>query len=188
MQNKTEYNAYMSEYMKNRFIALKIRAIKYKGDVCSKCNTQYKYPCYDFHHTDPNTKEFIWGQLRNKSWDKIKQELDKCVLLCANCHRLEHSHASNIPENLTSWFDESEIIRTKIPKEPYVQPKKIEWPSVEEMTLLVSQSPMSKISKNLGVSDKAIAKYCAKHNIQKPPRGHWTKMVGLEGSGPSSIG
>lgn len=45
-----------------------------------------------FHHTDPNTKEYSWSKLRLFSDSKIREELSKCQLLCANCHRLVHSN------------------------------------------------------------------------------------------------
>ncbi len=44
-----------------------------------------------FHHTEPGGKEFVIGNASNKSWDSIKAEMQKCILLCANCHMIEHS-------------------------------------------------------------------------------------------------
>ena len=46
---------------------------------------------FDFHHTDPTTKDYDWNRLRLKSWEAIIGELAKCVLLCANCHRIRHA-------------------------------------------------------------------------------------------------
>ncbi len=43
----------------------------------------------DFHHLDPLEKEFTLSA-RMTSWSRIKRELDKCVLLCARCHREVH--------------------------------------------------------------------------------------------------
>jgi hypothetical protein len=80
------FNAYCVQ----RWINYKIEAIEYKGGKCADCNISYPYPVYDFHHLDPNEKDVDWGKLRLKSRAKREQELDKCVLLCANCHRLRH--------------------------------------------------------------------------------------------------
>lgn len=44
---------------------------------------------YDFHHLDPNQKDFSIGK-QSKSFAVIRSELDKCVLLCSNCHRKRH--------------------------------------------------------------------------------------------------
>lgn len=53
--------------------------------------------------------------------------------------------------------------------------KKIKWPSVEEMAKLVFEKPATELSKDLGVSDVAITKFCKKHNIEKPGLGYWMK-------------
>jgi hypothetical protein len=44
----------------------------------------------EFHHLDPNEKDFSIG---GKSWslERLKKEVDKCILICANCHRELHS-------------------------------------------------------------------------------------------------
>lgn len=59
---------------------------------CSKCDFTHptRFP-FDFHHTIPENKEETIGNIMHHSWDKIKKEVDKCIILCANCHRLEHS-------------------------------------------------------------------------------------------------
>jgi len=80
----------------SRWKKRKERAIEYKGGRCSDCNLKHERPeVYQFHHLDPLTKDFDWGRLRLKSWDKIVKELDKCVLLCANCHIIRHSHLAS---------------------------------------------------------------------------------------------
>ena len=54
--------------------------------------------------------------------------------------------------------------------------EKIAWPSKEELEKLVWLTSCSKLSKQLGVSDKAIEKRCKKLGISKPPRGYWAKQ------------
>lgn len=66
-------------------------AIQYLGGKCEKCGWRGDNAVFQFHHTKPHEKEFILGNVGNKSWDSLKKELDKCILLCANCHALEHS-------------------------------------------------------------------------------------------------
>jgi hypothetical protein len=47
--------------------------------------------CLEFHHTDPTEKEFTIGASMQRSWESIKWEIDKCVCLCANCHKKVHA-------------------------------------------------------------------------------------------------
>lgn len=70
---------------------LKLQAIEYKGGKCEYCGYNNSPSALEFHHTNPNEKDFSIsskGTIRN--FDKIKPELDKCIMLCANCHREEH--------------------------------------------------------------------------------------------------
>lgn len=57
---------------------------------CLNC-TENDVACLDFHHTDPTTKSAHVGKLANAgSINKLKEEITKCVVLCANCHRKLH--------------------------------------------------------------------------------------------------
>jgi hypothetical protein len=64
------------------------------GSKCVDCNLSYPnepYVIFDFHHKKPKEKDYDWTKMRLRSWDKIKKELKKCILLCANCHRKRHN-------------------------------------------------------------------------------------------------
>jgi|SRR6185436_17436869 len=82
---------------KARGAALKRRAIEYKGGKCTDCDGVFHDCLYDFHHIEQHTKEFNIGSVRWVSWKRVQKELDKCVLLCAHCHRLRHHAVSSIP-------------------------------------------------------------------------------------------
>ena len=58
-------------------------------DKCAKCGDERSY-VLDFHHTDAAEKEFTIGKMKKGSFDVIQTEIDKCVCLCANCHREFH--------------------------------------------------------------------------------------------------
>lgn len=60
-----------------------------------------------------------------------------------------------------------------------IMSRKIEWPEPEAIKKMIWDRPTTAIAKELGVSDKAVEKYCIKHNIEKPPRGHWMKIQRL---------
>lgn len=68
----------------------KIKSIEYKGGKCIDCSYQGNPAVYDFHHLDTREKDKKPNVLMGCTWEKIKKELDKCVLLCANCHRIRH--------------------------------------------------------------------------------------------------
>lgn len=70
---------------------IRLRAIDYKGGKCKKCGYK-KYPeVLEFHHKDPSSKDFNISQKGHcRSWKKVKDEIEKCELFCANCHREIH--------------------------------------------------------------------------------------------------
>lgn len=71
---------------------LKKNAMEYKGGCCEYCGYKSIPEVYDFHHLDPKEKDFgISKKGYCHSWEKVKIELDKCVMLCSNCHREEHA-------------------------------------------------------------------------------------------------
>lgn len=68
------------------------KLIEHKGGRCERCGFCYPVEVFDFHHRDPNKKEFnltVVG-MGARSWERIVAEADKCHLLCANCHRIVH--------------------------------------------------------------------------------------------------
>ena len=84
-----------------RWIERKRKAINYKGNECTDCNLNLAnshYSVFEFHHLDPSEKDHDWTKLRLKSWTAIQMELNKCVLLCANCHRVRHSRLEDFTE------------------------------------------------------------------------------------------
>lgn len=88
----------MTCYTNTRRYKIKSKMIEYKGGKCQKCDEgELDISCYDFHHLDPTKKEFNLSALNSAkiNWGKVKEELDKCLLLCSNCHRSEHSNYKN---------------------------------------------------------------------------------------------
>ena len=163
---------------------LKYKAFEYKGGKCEKCGIISIPEIYDFHHIDPLQKDFSISAVGNTySWDKIKKEIDKCILLCANCHRQIHAemHISCLTQNdiynslhyeklFKKCFNCKEDIFTT---NKYCKAcrilihQKIQWPSKEELEVLISSMPLTQLSKILGVSGNAIKKHCKKLSIFK---------------------
>jgi hypothetical protein len=86
----------------------KERIIQSFGGSCGICGYDRCHGSLDLHHLDPTQKEFALGGIRAnpKAWDKIVNELRKCVMLCSNCHGECHAGVVDIQENIRR-FDES---------------------------------------------------------------------------------
>lgn len=71
---------------------IKEMAVQYKGGKCCICGYNKCVEALDFHHLDPTQKDFgIGAKGYTRAWSKVKEELDKCILVCANCHREIHA-------------------------------------------------------------------------------------------------
>lgn len=83
------------EYHLDRAHKSKVEAIKLKGKKCSLCGISYNgenASIFDFHHLNPEEKEFNPKRLINNGLtERALKELDKCILVCSNCHRLLHN-------------------------------------------------------------------------------------------------
>jgi predicted HNH restriction endonuclease len=69
----------------------KERAIEFLGGKCRVCGYAKCPGALEFHHLDPDEKEFGFGTGHTRAWARMVEELKKCILLCANCHREVHA-------------------------------------------------------------------------------------------------
>lgn len=98
----TECNKCRSKYNIEKGHEKRDFGIKYLGGKCICCGYD-KYPSsLDFHHKDPLQKDPNFATKRGWSMDRLKEELDKCILLCKNCHAA--FHAGYITEEELSNF------------------------------------------------------------------------------------
>lgn len=63
---------------------------KKRGGKCERCGYDAYLGALDFHHIDPNKKDFTIGNRDYRLEDCIN-ESKKCILICANCHREVHA-------------------------------------------------------------------------------------------------
>lgn len=80
-----------STWQKEKGRQNKLKAIAYLGGHCTDCGNEFPPYVYDFHHLDPTIKDSTIAQIMGRKWENIVSELDKCVLLCANCHRIREN-------------------------------------------------------------------------------------------------
>ena len=75
-----------------RALKRKLELIEHKGGKCEKCGYDKNIAAFDFHHVNPENKEFHLDarHLSNTNIEKLIKECNKCILLCANCHREFH--------------------------------------------------------------------------------------------------
>jgi len=74
----------------------KITLLNELGNRCSKCGYNKNTSALEFHHTEPEHKDFHISRANTTNLNKLRKEIDKCILLCANCHREEHYPQNNI--------------------------------------------------------------------------------------------
>jgi hypothetical protein len=78
---------------------IKDLCIDYKGGHCALCSYHNCRAALEFHHLDPAKKDICIARCRT-SFENMKSELDKCLLLCSNCHREVHEGVRQIPLSL----------------------------------------------------------------------------------------
>ena len=101
IKDKRKYSD-RAEYLKNAVVKrrkqIREMAIEYKGTKCSICGYDNCIQALDFHHIKDDEKDFgISAKGYTRSWDSVRKELDKCILLCANCHREVHEGITQLP-------------------------------------------------------------------------------------------
>lgn len=164
----------------SRFRArFKWRLVEYKGGCCTKCGYSKKVPsAYDFHHV--GEKDFGIGQRR---WDfeRAKKEVDKCVLLCRNCHMEVHYGELNEDDLILL----REKIQVKIclfcknefdPKQRKQKycchscsqlARRKKRPDKEILTQDLLNSNFSAVGRKYGVSDNAVRKWAKQYGIDR---------------------
>ena len=77
---------------KQRRNRLRQRLVEMRGRKCALCGESFEVHQFDFHHVIPETKSFPLTStyMTSKSWKTILEEANKCIMVCANCHRDIH--------------------------------------------------------------------------------------------------
>lgn len=103
---KRDRAIYMRGYLNKRRLQFRLRVNEFKKEIgkCQECGYSEHWEILQFHHRDKEEKKFkiSGGNFAYRSWDNLKKELDKCILLCPNCHSWMHF-------NEKEWFLEQAI-------------------------------------------------------------------------------
>jgi hypothetical protein len=98
-RTREERLAYQREYYRNNKAKVTEREARYRREAaeiiaearkqpCADCGGTFPPSCMQFHHVDPTTKE---GDVRAMGHPtRVKREMAKCVVICANCHCIRH--------------------------------------------------------------------------------------------------
>ena len=90
-ENSPEALAKRHQYASDRRKNNKSYWVKQFGSKCNHCNTSYIDCVFEFHHLNPKEKDKDPSLLFGRKQSVIESELKKCIMLCANCHRIEHN-------------------------------------------------------------------------------------------------
>jgi len=184
-KNKNIYQSWCKDCVytaqKLRWKDRKRKIVGLCGGKCSKCNYNKCISSLDLHHLDPSTKEYDWDSLRSLKWETILKEVNKCILVCKNCHGEIHSSEENF--DLISSGKDNVLLNTQLStslintgscsncfKPVYgtkycskicarFSSRKVIRPSKEEILKLQETMTMVDIGKKYGVSDNSIRKW-----------------------------
>lgn len=86
----------------HRRAAFKTRCINYMGGKCKLCHYHRCRTALHFHHLVPTQKEFCIGDAMSLVWETVLKELDKCILVCSNCHGELHEGIRKLPQEIAT--------------------------------------------------------------------------------------
>lgn len=162
------------------------------GGKCCLCGFNAFQEALEFHHVNPEEKEFSIASNVMKNLESQLQELKKCILVCANCHRGIHFHCYEVPSNWKDFYNEeyANVLREKLEltqhgkifhckscgKEitkkaqycvecAHYQSRKAERPTRDILKSLIRKESFLHIGKIYGVSDNTIRKWCKAVNL-----------------------
>lgn len=174
---------------KRRF-EIKKNSVDYLGGECCICGYNKCISALEFHHIDPEEKKFSISSHHCRSWKSIKEELDKCVLLCSNHHReveakmisVENLKIKRFPEKVKDYEDKirrkrkvkkckecSEEIKSKgslCVKCSRINQRKVKnRPSKINLKEMIKNMNWCEIGRKYGVSDNAVRKWARGYDL-----------------------
>ena len=133
---------------------IKRKAIDYSGGRCLNCEYNKCESSLNFHHIDPKEKEIDISKGNTRSWSKIKEEVDKTILVCRNCHGEIHAGL---------WQPYEEIKKQEEFRKNYIDKPLVEYR--DDQTSII-RKPKSE-SPCLICNKLTKGKYCSRKCVQK---------------------
>ena len=168
----------------------KDRIVQVMGGKCQCCGYSKYNGALELHHINPKEKEFSISTKTYIAWERLENELKKCVLLCANCHR--EVEAELIDINFSSSFNQEIYNNIQLEIDEYKQCNKYyclkcgteitekaklccecyklsrqvcQRPTREELKTFIKTESFVSIAKKYGVTDNTIRKWCKAYNL-----------------------
>lgn len=166
----------------------KIKLVEYKGGKCEICGYDKCVDALEFHHINPEEKDFGLSNGDTKGLEKLKKEADKCILICSNCHR--ELHAKERDERIALRnkvnMDRKKVFVEKVKKQSVktLVSKERKNKTLDKEHIETTRCHKTKditidsfietfkqlgtfvaVGKYYGVSDKAIQKWCRRNDI-----------------------
>lgn len=159
----------------------KQRIIDSMGGKCQICEYNKCQEALELHHINPDEKEFGLGKVvaNPKSWEKIVNELRKCILLCSNCHREVHADVISLPNDYQTFnesyvkYKKDESLHDECPickgEKPVKQKTcsrncaakmtgKVDWKNIDLKELIEIHKTNTEIANQLNISSSAVRK------------------------------
>jgi hypothetical protein len=161
------------------------KAVEYKGGSCQICGYNKCIRALTFHHRDPKEKSFPISGSHCRSWEAIQAELDKCDLLCFNCHmELHHAEAQKkIEENM--WVPQPKRVRRQIKnicrycKKEFIRNKKMFFCSIKCFEINRVICPSKEILELDKIQLKTIRTIAKKYHVCPKTIRKWFKKLGI---------
>jgi hypothetical protein len=175
-----------SRYVSKWRRSAKLRMVEAFGGICCLCKKVYPQELFEFHHLDPKEKSFSLGNgIRSNciAWEKIVDELRKCVMVCANCHRMVEYGYEKLPPDVMRFnesyreykkprYDICTCGKPKLKRKKYCSTKcynlhqrRSDWPTEEEMRYLITEYSLVKIAKIFSVNYNTVKKWKKFYNL-----------------------
>ncbi len=126
---KEQVNEYLEKknylHVKNYRKILKEKLVEYKGGKCEICGYNKCVEALEFHHLNPEEKDFGISSYSSLSFDKAKKEVDKCILVCANGHREIHYELNEKKRIEEAEKEKNTFIEILKNREEYEKVKKV---------------------------------------------------------------
>ena len=97
-------------YNKKTRLNHKLFCLSYLRNKCYNCEYNKCISSLECHHLNPNYKKYNISQMCGMPIDIIQKELDKCIILCSNCHAIEESKL----KKTKGYSDKSALIRNRL--------------------------------------------------------------------------